>query len=137
MERGAEGWEEKAVGKICRGIPYITCGKSATYLTCAHSFHWPDPWHKEDWGQRTLTCLSTLKYTQQLLRCNRQWNLQNTLGSSPCRIPQWHPPPLACSQRVRGNKKQEIVKELKFCYPYVPPAIGVRTSYLNQRSSGI
>ena len=20
--------------------------KSAKYLTCAHSFHWPDPWHK-------------------------------------------------------------------------------------------
>ena len=22
--------------------------KSAKYLTYAHSFHWPDPWHKED-----------------------------------------------------------------------------------------
>ena len=22
--------------------------QSAKYLTCAHSFHWPDPWHKED-----------------------------------------------------------------------------------------
>ena len=53
MERGAEGWEEKAVGKKCRGIPFVTCWKkSAKYLTCAHSFHWPDPWHKEDQGQK-------------------------------------------------------------------------------------
>ena len=32
---------------------------------------------------------------------------------------------------VQGNKKQEIVKELRFSYPYVLPAIGARTSYLN------
>ena len=25
--------------------------KSAEYLTCAHSFHWPDPWNKK--GLRT------------------------------------------------------------------------------------
>ena len=26
--RGAEGWEGKAVGKTCQGIPFITCGKN-------------------------------------------------------------------------------------------------------------
>ena len=28
QERGAEGWEDKAVGKACQGIPFITCQKS-------------------------------------------------------------------------------------------------------------
>ena len=48
QERGAEGQEEKTVGKMCQGIPFITCWKIAKYLTYAHSFHLPDPWHKED-----------------------------------------------------------------------------------------
>ena len=69
------------------------------------SFHWPDPWHKEDWGQRTLTRLSTLKYTQQLLRRNRQWNLQNTLGSSPCQSSSMAP--TATHLFTEGSRKQE------------------------------
>jgi len=27
QERGAEGQKEKAVGKTCQGIPFITCQK--------------------------------------------------------------------------------------------------------------
>jgi len=38
-----------------------------------------------------------------------------TLGSRLSRVPQLHPLLLTCSRGVRGNKKQEIVKELRFC----------------------
>ena len=48
------------------------------------------------------------------------------------------PESLTCTQRhlpvcreVQGNKKQETVKELRFSWAYVLPAIGSRTSYLN------
>ena len=36
-------------------------------------------------------------------------------GRVPARVPQLHPLPLACLQGVQGNKKQEIIKELRFC----------------------
>ena len=52
-------------------------------------------------------------------------------GEAPARVLQLHPLLLTCSQGVQGNKKQEVVKELRFSYPYVLPAIGARTSYLN------
>jgi len=36
-------WEKHA-----EESPSKPAGKSAKYLTCAHSFHWSDSWHKED-----------------------------------------------------------------------------------------
>ena len=54
------------------------------------------------------------------------------LKSSLSRVPQLRPLPPACSQGVQWNKKREIV-----IVRHVLPAIGARTSYLNQRSSGI
>ena len=44
---------------------------------------------------------------------------------------------LACLQGAQGNKKWGIVKELRVCQLYVLSAIGMKPSYLNQRSSGI
>ena len=45
-----------------------------------------------------------------------------------------------CSSPVcggSGNKKRETVKELRFCWARVLPAIGARTSRLTRRSSGV
>ena len=36
-------------------------------------------------------------------------------GVGPARVPQSHPLPLACSWRVQGNRRQEMVTELIFC----------------------
>ena len=38
-----------------------------------------------------------------------------TQGVAPARVPQLDPLPLTCSQGAQGNKKWEIVKELRFC----------------------
>ena len=48
QERGAEGWEEIAVGITCQGIPFIACQKNLLNTWPVLSFHCPDPWHKED-----------------------------------------------------------------------------------------
>ena len=65
---------------------------------------------KEVKDRRTLTCLGNgYKGTEDSGAFGTHW------GAAPARVPQLHPLPLACSQRVQGNKKQEIVKELRFC----------------------
>ena len=40
--------KKKQWEKTAKESPSKPARKSAKYLTCAHSFHWPDPWHKED-----------------------------------------------------------------------------------------
>jgi hypothetical protein len=34
--------------KVPRNPLHSLPEKSAKYLICAHSVHWPDPWHKEN-----------------------------------------------------------------------------------------
>ena len=65
---------------------------------------------KEVKGRRTLTCLgNSYKGTENSRAFETHW------GVAPARVPQLHPLPLACSQRVQGNEKQEIAKELRLC----------------------
>jgi len=43
LKDGKKNWREK----LATESPSQPAGKSAKYLTCAHIFHWPDPWHKK------------------------------------------------------------------------------------------
>ena len=122
MERGTEGWEEKAVGKMCQGIPFIACWKICWIPDLCSQFSLP----------------RSLAQRMKTEECSPAWAQQIVEPSGyTARVPQLHPLPLACLQGVQGNKKWEIIKELRFCLPYVLPAIGMRTSYLSWRSSGI
>ena len=48
---------KKQWGKHAKESTSYPAGKSAKYLTCAHSFHWPDPWQKKIKDRRTPTSL--------------------------------------------------------------------------------
>ena len=88
QEREAEGQEEKTVVKNMQRNPLHNLPENLLITWPVLSFHCPNPCH------RALT----------------HW------GVAPVRVAQLHPLLLACSWRVgRGNKKWEVIKELRFC----------------------
>ena len=99
--------------------------KSAKYLICAHSFHWPDYWHREDKDRRTPTGL-----------CNSYWGPADSALGTYQRVAS--PESLGCAHcrpSVRGGfKETRDCKEIKILFQPVLPALGARTSYLNWRS---
>ena len=58
-------------------------------------------------------------------------------GVVPARAPQLHPQLLACSLSVEETRNEQLSRNYDFVSHMVLPAIEARTSYLNQRSSGI
>ena len=131
MERGAEGQEEKAVGKTCWGIPFITWRKTSYIPDLCSQFSLAWSLAQRDSGQKNP------HPPGQSYWGPADKSLWGTLRRSPCQSPSLAPTAAHLFVGVQGNKKWETVRELRFCWARVLPAIGARTSRLTRRSSGV
>ena len=106
----------KSTGKnVLRNPLHNLLEQFTKYLTCAHSFQWFVLGKKKIKDRRTPTGFGN-SYWGSADSENFGTYQGVTLGprSNHSRVPELHPLPLTCSQGVQGNKKREIVKELRF-----------------------
>ena len=110
QERGAEGKEEKAMGKTCWGIPFTTSQKICYIpdLCSQFSLTW-------SMAQRRLGTEEHPPAWVTAIKVQRIVEPSGHTEDSLSRVPELPPLLLTCWQGIRENKKREIINELRFC----------------------